>query len=319
MVYDPGKLTEIVAELGKDQYQVGSAYPVSPHYLLSAYHVLGNLGLHDQVAYRLAEQHHTYPKLADWPRATVVWLDRELDAVLLKMVKPLEAGFHVHLGFSPPRRTKAFEGGGFPIGTSRTVRDGLGLNGQINPLGEVKSRKLELQVGAEPLAVCDWSGLSGGPVFVDGLLVGHVLSDKDGYAERRLKARSLHQLMGEESFFRLLQPALDEVFLARVVNTVTNDLASLHKDSQARLAYDLGRTDLVGNHRGLAEVMLHRPLEKFLRCLRETRVFLAKKDPKSPCGDVLSRVMGRIAPILATSNISLDSRRERCFSGSPSC
>jgi tetratricopeptide (TPR) repeat protein len=144
-----------------------------------------------------------------WLPARVDWQDEDADAALIVIEDEgwrAPAGESVlrwgQLAGSEPVSGAAL---GFPWASVRPdqVRDTAHVYGQLAPLGQLKTGRLDFDVAsASPLARegdSPWAGMSGAAVIVDNYLVGVITVDPARYADR-LVAVPAGRMLADEGF-----------------------------------------------------------------------------------------------------------------------
>lgn len=167
------RLLKVCAEL--DRYSIGSGYLVTDRFVLTAAHVV----CPPEAATTSNKVKVSGSCLNGWVSADVVWFSRDHDAALLEISPTRQQP--VILGRLPDKAiTFRWEGGGFArAGKSKGVLagDSVGISGSIEAFGGAVSKKLDLTVDKLPPGdIYSWKGISGGPVFVHGTLVGVISS-----------------------------------------------------------------------------------------------------------------------------------------------
>ena len=187
-------------------FGVGSGFLLPGRLALTAAHVVfGDSGEpFDQVQVRVGNG-------KEFVRAEVVWPTRRgaADAALLEIVDS---------GWIPPRRVRAVRWGkitgsgteipcdatGFPrvLRDPDTGRDTDQISGFINPGNRLRGGRydINLQSTAPAPVGSPWAGMSGAALFSGDLLIGIVIIDTPGFAERRLTAEPVFKLAADPTF-----------------------------------------------------------------------------------------------------------------------
>ena len=183
----------------------GSGYAVAERVVLTAGHVPAESGLgvgaRIEVCMLGSEQ---------WVRATVAWLDPELDAALVRVDDsepwPTPAMGVLRWGFLAGAEPVTSAAVGFPWAQERPdrVRDTDHVVGFVAPLAGSESGRMHLTVlSAAPLprpGASPWAGLSGAGVVAGPCLVGVVVVDPARYGTDRLVAVPIARLLTANGF-----------------------------------------------------------------------------------------------------------------------
>jgi len=131
----------------------------------------------------------------------VVWAaEGDDDIAIVRADDARSFASEVRWGLFRRQRPSAWVGGGFP---SAGKGDSVGVSGQIEPFGGLERRMYDLVVQGETSLEL-WKGLSGGPVLVDGHLIGVIRAGPGSFEGRRLSAVPVSRLLTYVSFRELV-------------------------------------------------------------------------------------------------------------------
>ncbi|MFE4827673.1 trypsin-like peptidase domain-containing protein [Streptomyces sp. NPDC056672] len=218
------RVVEVWAGLGNGEWMCGSGYLVTARLVLTAAHVIvadsdGHRSYHTLATnevIRLRAEH------ADTLYAgRVVWRGQgeDLDVALVEITDedwPKKVMTPVRWGRTTCHTTRVdCAAAGFPqvLRLPDRRRDREHLSGRINPAAGDKAGQYHVQVDNAPSRHMDgespWAGMSGAALFSDGLLIGVVIIDLDGFDGRRLTAVRMTEVFADTDFFNLIMAHCD--------------------------------------------------------------------------------------------------------------
>ncbi len=186
---------------------VGTAYPLSEQRLLTAGHVARELGAEFRVVWGAEQPTAECRARCTWIRAGDVARDGALDAAVLEVFEgSTPEGVGAYLTSQPLRRTVEWESRGYAVAGDAPAKDDetpwareVPLSGEAFSFVEDASH---FQVTAEspPKRAKDWSGISGAPVFVGGVICGIITNGAARFEGNRLVALPSSRLLAEPGF-----------------------------------------------------------------------------------------------------------------------
>jgi hypothetical protein len=211
---EPGRLALIVSEQrdegGASEYVYGTGYFLTPQLVLTASHVVPEDTTAIEVHWGIVD---VSPK-NKIPKQTVnpAWRNRELDAVLLRVLPGLENAALLTWMEIFPKENQPWSSLGYPCAAAEDNGDridltSIGLDGKFYPLGGSGQGKQKLDLGVESQATPQgWRGISGAPVFVEGKFAGIIKDVLDGFQGRRLSGIPAPVLLSAAGFRETLEP-----------------------------------------------------------------------------------------------------------------
>ncbi|MEM7245206.1 MAG: serine protease [Acidobacteriota bacterium] len=175
----------IMVKVGEETILSGTGYPIAPDLVLTCWHVV-----HPEGQDELGVSTVVIPgKGLERTVVEEAWGDRKLDVSILRLNEALDMPWeHASqvLGWTPPEQHARWETAGFPRFTITPSRGIGGLKaepfaGRAHSVAEGDDT-LHLGVDESPEQEVGWKGLSGGPVFVDGRLVGVLREYRSDFA-----------------------------------------------------------------------------------------------------------------------------------------
>jgi len=209
---DPSRIALIITtQTEPEAIRWGTGYLVTSDLVLTAKHVVTTAG---SISLRFLL--HPENRVVRGASRDLAWHSETLDAVLLRLDRPIDVPGLPRWRNSRPEKDENWESTGFPVASTDVIDrftefTAAGLNGQLNYLGGSGTLQpnLELQVNNPPVSP-GWKGISGAPVFVGEELVGIIKSYPDGFAGNRLSAVPSYMLLRDQGFVRAIaQPVLD--------------------------------------------------------------------------------------------------------------
>lgn len=203
---DERRLAAVFAVDGNGQAKTSTGYVVASRLILTAAHAVDPAG---SIEVQLIDQANPMP-------CALIWNGREhdLDAALLEVEasywppstpqEPVRFGRLATLQPHQPAETI-----GFPAAQRESGGDleSAHVFGHINPGDKLLSGQWVLSVAGtspEDLEASPWAGISGAPLFSDGLLCGVIMSDPPHWRHGKLNAAQAHRLIQNEQFRGLL-------------------------------------------------------------------------------------------------------------------
>ncbi|MGK5111366.1 trypsin-like peptidase domain-containing protein [Geodermatophilus sp. CPCC 205506] len=176
-------MTEILVGRHDGTLSYGTGYQLSPHLVLTARHVLDDAATVDVRFFPGATR-------GEEIRGEVAWAGATADLALVRLTRPFgtEDLSSPELGDLPALVARAvpFQALGFPTfstkpGATTTVRDTASVTGEIPPLANAKTGRLQLRADVpEGIRGEDWTGFSGAAIFAHDRLVGLVAEVEPG-------------------------------------------------------------------------------------------------------------------------------------------
>jgi hypothetical protein len=233
---------------GAPVWESGSGYALENGVLLTAAHVVSGADPESPIEVRLLRS-------ASWSKATIAWIDEEVDAALLHA----EAGTF-NASSSPPsfgevKGTLApVEAIGYPaFEVDRDLRDTEHLLGQLRLLSGVRMGLLEIDVVGQRIEADDWSGMSGAALFCQGHLVGVVIKAIEDTG--RLVAQPVAKIAGRKDFQDALGTAVVPETIVGMEGPQPPLVQKALKGTPAsRLAYTARVVPLIGRDQELSRL-----------------------------------------------------------------
>ncbi|RKH41453.1 tetratricopeptide repeat protein [Corallococcus sicarius] len=198
---DSSRLAKVVVEVEQGDYRVGTAYAVTPTRLLTARHVIqGMVGEAPPVRVEVGFSEGV------WRDVQVSWESQPLDGCLLQSKETMPLSGMLAWGDYTRSKRLEWESTGFPraarfVDDHGNLREAADVYGTLGPQGGREQGKYELVITAgTPLSAEAWRGLSGGPVFAEGRLIGFISSGPEGFAGTRLYAMPVARLREDAAF-----------------------------------------------------------------------------------------------------------------------
>lgn len=185
---------------------LGTAYPVTPDRLLTAYHVICKNGvMAETIEVRWFVGHDDLA--TDWVPATPVRHSaEELDIAILSSEFPERAKgpFPKCVGLDP-KPSETWESWGYPVvGVNKDgYRRLIPIQGKWHG-AQSWEKDIDLGVDYTIDIPSGWSGMSGSPVFVNGNIVGIITQRPKGFEQNRLIAVSIKAAMKCPDFKSLI-------------------------------------------------------------------------------------------------------------------
>jgi hypothetical protein len=217
----PDRLVEIWWSHGNER-GYGSGYLISDRLILTCDHVIRPLGQSSdpgQIEYRFAQ----YALPGSWfsrksaPKVMYArhsWSDRGLDAAVLTATAPLAlmSPDPILAAAAVPSDKLAYDAdaAGFPKASETDkITELCHVRGSISTLEGLREQKLwiTLDSGNRPVKKELWVGLSGGPIFADGRLVGIAASYNDEFDGWKLAGVPMEVLARQPGFLALVPSA----------------------------------------------------------------------------------------------------------------
>jgi len=201
---DKDLLVEIFVPTGSggNEGMIATGYPVAPGRILTAGHVLGSNPEPSVIKVRWYNQQGA---AREWQSINnILWQGDEgedgLDAAVLDCTFPENVtGFGV-LSAQRARTEQRWESEGFArAGKKGKAREPVGLKGACYSVA-TNVKTFGLGVADWPDGKEQWKGASGGPVFVNGSIIGVIKSCPENFSGRRLNATAIWPLLEIKAF-----------------------------------------------------------------------------------------------------------------------
>lgn len=211
------RVVEVWVGLDNGEWACGSGYVVAARLVLTAAHVIvaGPAGHRSFHALATSEDIRLRAEHADTLfSGRVVWRGRgeDLDVALVEITDetwPKDPVTPVRWGRTTCQKTRVdCVAAGFPqaLRLPDHRREREQLSGRINPATGDKSGQYHVQVDDAPARHMDddspWAGMSGAALFSNGLLIGIVIIDLDGFDGHRLIAVRMTEVFADADFLR---------------------------------------------------------------------------------------------------------------------
>ena len=224
--FELARLVLIVGER-RDEKRFATGYLLRPWLLLTAHHLVREFS-----AEKLECRHEvgrTWHELEPQP----LWSSEIADAAFFRLKEPIREIFNWLPEFkkTPISVTSSWESYGYPkASTIENEGEPLefktsGLSGKVYAYGGggQGNRELELTVEAEPKDKLGWTGISGTPIFIDGLLAGIIKTSPEPFALRRLKATPMADILRDPLAWEIIsRPSPDTIILSVRIGCSSN-------------------------------------------------------------------------------------------------
>ncbi len=298
---DKNLLVQVVVGTGEgNRVRCGTAYPIAPGRLITAAHVI-----EDATPEKIdVSWYHQPAEDRGWkPCISIAWDGRpKFDVMLLQVDCPeaLKNRFGV-LTQTPPKTHSRWESEGFPlIGKRSDNWLPIPMKGAVYSIGN-QSALFQLDVDDPPTRQGGWRGASGSPVFVDGAILGVIVTCPEDFANGRLEAVPVSRLLADTRFRAAAQLSEDEQRKALVDEAVC--LLAESVEAFEELAPRVGLSGLAngpGPSRNAIEALLDlRSPPPILKVLVHAMDALDRDDKKS-AADVLESVAYYLIPAALT-------------------
>lgn len=193
-------------------YQIGTCYAITSDLVLTANHTLKDHESTTAIQVRFLSIDN------GWEPAEIAWCSPDLDAAVLRLPQKRIYSEPLKWGYQGANEALPWDGAGFPSAGTVTqadateLRESVDVRGKVGPHGGHVQGVLELTVEGAPHDALFWQGLSGGPVFVRGQLVGLIRSTPRRFGGARLWAIPTQRLLRDRSFAALLGPEAPKQF-----------------------------------------------------------------------------------------------------------
>lgn len=190
-------IAEIRVPLENGAFWVSTGYPIAPNLVITARHALNPTSrtTHGTAEVRL---HNQKGEGRTWRRIIAPKWSPESDIVIVEVEDlSVPPTFQCLVSYGIPRGRASWESMGFArVGTTTDGREPTGLFGNVNPSSGLLSLGVQYAVqNAE-----DYSGISGAPVFVDGRIVGVIVTCPSGFNASRVMATPVGPFLSDSDF-----------------------------------------------------------------------------------------------------------------------
>lgn len=202
---DKDLLVALQMALPNGQFVRSTGYPVQRDLILTARHGLFHEDCQPEqctVKLRWFHQKDELGKPIDVPRSDIIWNNQDLDVALIRCAFPEGLNGWRRLSRVRPKDGAAWTSEGFPLGanTENGMPDAFPIRGTLHDAATTANR-FDLELPENFASPEDWGGVSGAPVFVDGQIVGIIVSTPKK-AGGRLNAVFSADLFKDQEFDR---------------------------------------------------------------------------------------------------------------------
>lgn len=297
---------------------IATGYPVGPHHILTARHVLypePPLFRDNRYVVKVRWHYHRQHKDADqhgWIRLAhdakaIVWPDvdaletapgaDDLDALLLHCPRPDSAVGWRELSNERPSGDMSWESEGFPLATKYdAIRNPCSFGGSCFSKAP-EENFFELSAEAAPESEDDWRGASGMPIFVGRRIIGIARRVPKRFGAEKLHATPCWKLLADDGFRAALGIDERKTVLDRVRRWLCT---TLDQDCTEALAEPLGANaeiaglELRKKAEKLSDRLLETDVRDAIKALRKAHRSLeddADADVAAPLVDIANRVI----------------------------
>jgi hypothetical protein len=191
-------LVQIFVPTRDGEGQIATGYPVDRNRILTARHVLfpKDRDADRPIELRWYWQQGPARQWREIQDDSVIWEGSEdCDAALIECTFPEDIDEWGFLSEQRPRSHMKWESEGFArAGKQDDTREPVGIMGDVFPMADVAR---EFELGAKYAAAQDegWRGASGCPVFVEGKIIGVVITCPKNFNATRLRATPIYKLL----------------------------------------------------------------------------------------------------------------------------
>jgi hypothetical protein len=199
-------IAEIFVPTGSDgnKGEIATGYPVAPNRVLTAYHaVCPTSAQRDEGRPIEIRWHHSKAVSAWQPVQGIAWEGEQWDLILLDCLLPPEVSpWEIFPSDHKPLDDMRWASVGFPrVGGKRDgVREPFHMKGGVFSMLE-SDPTFALEADAGPPLAEDWQGASGGPVVVNGRILGVIVQVPPNLEAKRLQAVPMWKVLRDDAEF----------------------------------------------------------------------------------------------------------------------
>lgn len=199
-------IAEIFVPTGSDGKtgELATGYPVAPNRILTVYHaVCPTTAQRDESRPIEVRWHHAKAVSAWQPVQGIAWEGESWDLILLECSLPPEVSpWEIFPSDRKPSDDMRWASVGFPrVGGKRDgVREPFHMKGGVFSMLE-SDPTFALEADAGPPLAEDWKGASGGPVVVNGRILGVIVQVPPNLEAKRLQAVPMWKVLRDDAEF----------------------------------------------------------------------------------------------------------------------
>ena len=299
---DKNLLVQIVVPVGDKGWEIGTGYPVAKDRILTARHVLFPKNRNKTRKIEIRWFHLSGPAKKWDPIDDSCIIEEsynDLDVAIINHPFPEQVDNWGILSEDKPSDHVDWVSQGFASAgkLEGDVQEPVDLKGNTYSMADTQT-SFKLGVDDKVQEEKQWKGASGSPVFVNGVILGVIISCPPNFDGNRFRATPTWKLLEQDGFRKAIGYDERNDTLKNVKSRLEMVLAISDK-AQKELSEQMGSTVSGGNIgvKTLAEELLHAPLERLLKACKASANKMCAEGEKQALF-VIREVINEMLPVM---------------------